>query len=487
MNSESSDKFYYRYIISPTEPLTLSSHARKIQKAKKHSTTHLLVDLVSCKNLAEVHFEILQDSSSFRLQYLICAQDYLKFKQQVQTKDHDIFIFIAHQIDSENYQALKTELKILASPLTNGDLKYLLQTYKNHDSFFWSFRPYNSKIKKGLTLKEIYQTRVKYKKLNGLEILNTEIPEHYELESQAPIAWQFQTETPNLQLSVVIPSFNNVTFLSNVLQHLIKQTLPKTQYEIIVVEDGGQDRSCEMIQNLLLSFKDQINLKFIYWSKHHPVRGAQSFFRAGLARNLAMQYIESPWVVFLDSDMLVPHHFIEECLKQLKKSDLIQFQRYHIHQNISLKNPSYHQVNISEDTYIEEKNYWNQLFQSNSWMSLPHYWKFTCTYALGMSVKNYLSVGRFKKYYVSYGFEDTDLGYEFFKRGLKFNLVQIPLLHLTAYDHMQYKNSQIQRLKLLRKTAALFYLQHLDSEIYELFGNFFRFEKKIRHSLRDLF
>ncbi len=95
-------------------------------------------------------------------------------------------------------------------------------------------------------------------------------------------------------------------------------------------------------------------------------------------------------------------------------------------------------------------------------------------------------MGRFKKYYTSYGFEDTDLGYEFSLRKKKSFLIQTPLLHLTAYDQMQYKNSKIKRLQLLRKTAGLFYLQHLNPEIYHAFGNFYSFEKPIRHSIRDL-
>jgi hypothetical protein len=56
---------------------------------------------------------------------------------------------------------------------------------------------------------------------------------------------------------------------------------------------------------------------------------------------------------------------------------------------------------------------------------------------------------------------------------------------LTSYDQMQYKNSRLQRLKLLRRTAALFYLQHLNPKIYELFGNFYRFEKPLQNTLKD--
>ena len=97
-----------------------------------------------------------------------------------------------------------------------------------------------------------------------------------------------------------------------------------------------------------------------------------------------------------------------------------------------------------------------------------------------------MSIGRFKKYYISYGFEDTDLGFEMHLRRKKFKLIKTPLLHLTSYDQMQYKNSNSRRAKLLRVTAAKFYLQHLDSDIFAVVGNYFRFEKPIASRIRDL-
>jgi GT2 family glycosyltransferase len=182
--------------------------------------------------------------------------------------------------------------------------------------------------------------------------------------------------------------------------------------------------------------------------------------------------------------MLVPKNFIETCILELKNNNIIQFQRLHINQNLSRNNPVYENINTS-DTYIEEKNYWSELFNTNDWMSLPFHWKYTCTYALGISKNNFLKLGMFKKYYISYGFEDTDLGYEAALQGFNFKLIKIPLMHQTAYDLMQYRNSTSQRFKLLRVTAELFYLQHLDKKIYELLGNYLRFQKPLKSIIRD--
>jgi glycosyltransferase involved in cell wall biosynthesis len=227
------------------------------------------------------------------------------------------------------------------------------------------------------------------------------------------------------------------------------------------------------------------NIRYIYWTKQHPTRGPQEFFRPGLARNLASKYASGKYLVFLDSDMLVPESFIETAIQSMQKSDVIQFQRFHINQNLSKKNPRYSSVDLTRDTYIEESRYWSQLFFNENWMHLPYYWKYTCTYALGLTREHFYKLGLFKKYYVSYGFEDTDLGYEAHKNNLIFSLIKLPLLHLTAYDQMQYKNSSSRRFRLLKKTAELFYLQHLDPEIYVLLGNYYRFQKPAKSFLRD--
>jgi hypothetical protein len=185
--------------------------------------------------------------------------------------------------------------------------------------------------------------------------------------------------------------------------------------------------------------------------------------------------------------MLVPKNFITTALSSLQNYGVIQFQRFHIHQEISKSNPSYETVKVSSDTYIEEKHYWSSLFYCNDWQQLPQYWKYTCTYALGLKKKDFLDIGMFKKYYISYGFEDTDLGYEAHKRNLKFQLVKLPLLHLTAYDQMQYKNSFSKRVKLLKVTAELFYLQHIDKEIFNLLGDYLKMQKPFKSAIRDLF
>lgn len=512
MKLESSQNYYYRYKILSLDDISAATLERRLKKISNNTTSSVLLDLTEAPDSIIKNWDCKKQLSfnNYVIEILVNLEGYEHlangFIGNANPQIHvQIFSFSQLQrLDkfiSENDQGHNL-LHVHFSPRTTIELN----TFKNSKmaiqnkfvSYFWDFRPYNSNLKNSLTVKNIgkflksksrqaLEANFTKGSLTGLEIWNDQIPSNYELEPDASITWKFNTPTQNLKLSIIIPSFNNVKFLTNVIRHLIDQSTNPESYEIIIVEDGGTDDTSRTIQTLFKEWQNKVNLKFIYWSKQHPEKGQQNFFRAGLARNLGVRYSEAEKILFLDSDMLVPHNFVNTCLEELATNDLIQFQRFHIHQQISQTDPSYQQLDKKNDTYTEEPWYWSTLYNCQQWSSLKNYWKYTCTYALGIKKEDFLKIGRFKKYYVSYGFEDTDLGFEMHKLKKNFKLVKTPLFHLTAYDQIKHKNSVIQRMRLLLKPSALFYLQHLDPQIFKTYRNFYLFEKPLINRIRDLF
>lgn len=493
MNLMSTANSYYRYKIKTKQDLEKSCFERRLKKRLNNGKKSF-------------YFEVDRSFS----EHEACGDFFMEFATETDlicvSLEHYSFYFyrchgstlIVKVTSSEELATLKSatadikikKTQILLSPLRTSDLKSLLN-FDTHSSFscYWQFQPYSPELKNSITVRDIAACGHEFKTLPGLEIYNTAIPEHYELEPSPEnfeVSWSFQCSKTEPEISVIIPTYNNSHFLAPVIWHLINQTSAPERYEILVADDGSEDKSSQLMYEIFQKYNGKINLKYIYWSKRNKTRGDQFFFRSGLVRNLATRHSRGEFLFFLDSDMLVPPDFIEQCAQQFKQADILQFQRYHVHQELSKTNPSYAQIIKNRDTYVEESSYWTQLFNCADWMQLPFYWKYTCTYALGISRKNFYEIGLFKKYYISYGFEDTDLGYEAHKRRLRFQLVQTPLYHLTAYDQMQYKNSATKRLQLLRVTAELFFLQHLDPNIYNLLGNFYRSQKPIKSALRDL-
>lgn len=104
-----------------------------------------------------------------------------------------------------------------------------------------------------------------------------------------------------------------------------------------------------------------------------------------------------------------------------------------------------------------------------------------------MKTSVFKQLGWFKKNYHFYGFEDTDLGYRFYLNGYKFHLSGEIVYHLYhSNERSEYKNSNLHRMLLLKKSARTFYLNHLDEKIYQNLGNLVRPEFKFSNFKRRL-
>lgn len=496
----SSDKSFYRYKINSTEDLLADTYNRRLRKAQQNYKSNFIfeIELTSSLDANKVKLFVKE---FYKINDLILLTPSAFLELKLDSEQLSSIVFRINNVEDretyENHFSKLTLHSLLFNPSTKPQLvdfsklaKKLCQSNEKV-SIYWRFKPYNPNLNLSLTVRDIANaTDIHFNKFLNIEIENTNAPTHYELEpienDSYQLKWQNKLEGSAPVISVIIPTYNNSFFLHNVVLHLAQQTLDAKLYEVIIADDGSLDSSPEILQELFKTFPNKINLTYLHWNKSHIHRGSQSFFRSGLARNLGVRHSTGRYLQFLDSDMLVPPQFLELAIESLKTKDLIQFQRFHVHQDLSRTNPAYKSIELKKDTYIEEENYWSQLFFCDNWTDLPHYWKYTCTYALGIKREDFLKIGLFKKYYISYGFEDTDLGFEAFNLGLKFHIVKLPLLHLTSYDKMQYKNSARKRLQLLRVTAELFYLQHLKKDIYELLIDFYRFQKPIKSFLRDL-
>lgn len=97
----------------------------------------------------------------------------------------------------------------------------------------------------------------------------------------------------NLLISVVIPTFNRADLLRYTLESLSLQTLSTSQFEVIVVDDGGSDHSEQVVQ----SFAQKMNVKY-FWQEDKG-------FRAGKARNIGTAIAEGKYIVFVDTGVLL--------------------------------------------------------------------------------------------------------------------------------------------------------------------------------------
>jgi glycosyltransferase involved in cell wall biosynthesis len=102
--------------------------------------------------------------------------------------------------------------------------------------------------------------------------------------------------------SIIIPTYNRAGLIASTIQSVLAQTC--TSYEIIIVDDGSEDGTEEIINNFSSS-------KIVFARKENEERGA--------ARNYGWKKAMGNYVTFLDSDDVLYSNHLEEAYKFLSK------------------------------------------------------------------------------------------------------------------------------------------------------------------------
>lgn len=107
-------------------------------------------------------------------------------------------------------------------------------------------------------------------------------------------------------ISVVIPSYNEEENISRCLVSLTHQTLPRNEYEIIVVDGNSKDRTREIAEKYADSVFIQTSLK------------------VGGARNDGMMAAKGNIIATTDADCLLPPDWLENIKKGFEEKDVVQ-------------------------------------------------------------------------------------------------------------------------------------------------------------------
>lgn len=273
------------------------------------------------------------------------------------------------------------------------------------------------------------------------------------------------------RFSIIIPSFNRKKYLKFVLSNFFNQNYPKSQYEIIVIDDGSKDKTFESIKNL----KPTCNFKYFYWPrKKIPLKKefkkwAKFYNRAGPARNIGIKHAHGEIILFNDSDILVAKNCLKKHEHRHQEYDNIivrGIRRYLTKQfRASLKNIS--QTKILRPNSYPEKPKEEQLLHYRLYNLSEKGWHRVVTSNLSIRKKYLEKVKGFSPDFIFWGFEDVDLGYRLKKLDLK--LIwdkEITVYHL---PHAKETDSKLKELAILWLGANILYKKYADEEIYRIY------------------
>lgn len=270
-----------------------------------------------------------------------------------------------------------------------------------------------------------------------------------------------------LEVSVIIPTYNNREYVVNTVKHLRRQNFSKSAFEIIVVDDGSNDETESAFREISATFDGEINFKYIFSPRKNPRKMGDANYRAGISRNLGVKNARGTILCFLDSDILTPPNFLDDLVQKHRDYDVIQCKRLNLVSEKSNSAIRYDEIDPASDTFSTEDGYWERFYSTAVWGNEPFFWKYTCTYGLSVSARLFKRVGWIRRGFVFYGFEDVELGFRLARAGARFHLNEIVTYHLFhKNERSEFHNSDYLRQSLLAKTAQIFYLGLLEPEVF---------------------
>jgi glycosyltransferase involved in cell wall biosynthesis len=312
----------------------------------------------------------------------------------------------------------------------------------------------------------------------GLDVFDRRIPIDFELEPTLATTFEHNRHRGRPDISIIIPAYNNCGKLISVIRHLSRQTVGPERYEILVVDDGSDDGSGKALQEWLDIHSPSIALNYFYFSRSHPRCMGDDKFRAGIARNIGAKNARGEFLFFLDSDILLGPTYLDELLRLHSQYDVVQGRRVELRPEIISNSLDYEQVRLGTDTYYEggKGAYWDSFYSSTqAWNDMPAGWRYCCTHSLSIRKTMFMRAKPFRRTFIHYGFEDTDMGFRLWSAGAKMILHGQHVLHLhDTARYSEYSGSHRLKLLLLAETAPSFYYNTLDDDVFNKLNYLFR-------------
>ncbi|MFZ3149829.1 MAG: glycosyltransferase [Methanothrix sp.] len=103
-----------------------------------------------------------------------------------------------------------------------------------------------------------------------------------------------------MEFSVIVPALNEETYIEVCLKSILKQTLPRNSYELIVSDGASNDRTVEIARK----YADRVVVsekRGIWWG-----------------RNLGAQFAKGKYLVFIDADTRIKEDYLETVHRHLE-------------------------------------------------------------------------------------------------------------------------------------------------------------------------
>lgn len=161
------------------------------------------------------------------------------------------------------------------------------------------------------------------------------------------------------KLSIIIPVYGVEKYIEECISSICCQM--ELDVEVIIINDGTQDRSIEIAKNVVSSLSDELQNCFIFLEQ---INQGQS-----VARNHGISKSTGEFIAFVDPDDFVYANYFQTLLKEISENPLVDV--FHI--NAKKVDEDSREVNDSikiaeSNEFIQnDKSYLERLFKLDAW------------------------------------------------------------------------------------------------------------------------
>lgn len=248
-----------------------------------------------------------------------------------------------------------------------------------------------------------------------------------------------------MRFSIVIPTYNRSEKLEACLKALFAQTYDKSQYEIIVVDDGSQDDTQEVLKKL--AKKSPVSLKVFH----------QSNSGQGVARNRGVMEASGELILFLGDDIIATPDLLKEHDRvhhahPEENAACLGFITWHPKLSVSPLMRFMERGGVILGRFGGHQFAYDLLRGKTTA-------DFRFFYTSNISLKrSLLQRFKFDPWFSGYGWEDIELGYRLTKHAA-FTMYYAPQA-IAYHDHMMTEGDFVNRMRAIGQTSHLFHRKY---------------------------
>ncbi|HYM90121.1 MAG TPA: glycosyltransferase [bacterium] len=233
-----------------------------------------------------------------------------------------------------------------------------------------------------------------------------------------------------MELSVIIPTYNNGGVLARTLDALLAQRCSPDLYEIVIVDDGSTDGTAEMVRRL----HSPVPIRYVA----QPNRGRAA------ARNLGARVARGRILLFLDSDFFAAPDLLAAHVKHYPPAA----------RRIGIQGASRTHPDTLITPFMQGREV--RLEVSPGPPGRISLFRIS-TRNLSLLRAEFIDVGGFDEAFGGYGWEDIELAWRLYARGVRFTYEPRAL-----GDHYQVQDLEGLREKMRQggKAAVYFWWKH---------------------------